>query len=539
MRPLLATILYFVALCSLLMAQGPVHLSLLGQSTGDEFGSHLAGHGDADGDGIPDILIAAPFDDTGAPDGGRAVLVSGATGLPIQDILGSSPNQRFGSAVAGLSDVDSDGHLDFAVATVDDSTHGLDSGLVEAYSGATGQLLYVIPGLVGGGKFGRGLARVADIDADGWDDLIIGASGGMGLVVVHSGFDGTQLLQWSGVSLSSKFGAVVADAGDTDLDGTVDILVGALLDDHAGIDSGSAYLYSGSTGLLLHRFDGISPGDRFGRAVDSLGDVDGDGAADVVVTSIDLGGVAYARGYSGLTGATLFTVYGDVGDDFGHAVAGIGDANGDGFRDFCVGVPDADEGGLMENGCVRFFSGTDGSFLGHSIGQSAGEGMGYSVASIGDINSDGFDDVLTGSLPFPTAPGLVRCACAAGSLVYGTSTTVGSLLNLDWLVGLPSNPSQGVVQCSGAGLSAAGVGLFGVGKGDTWMSGVNVIVNTAPGSYGVFNLAFDSIGKLWLPIDLQQPALAGQSIFLQCFEFSTATPQGVFASNALELVFSF
>jgi hypothetical protein len=165
--------------------------------------------------------------------------------------------------------------------------------------------------------------------------------------------------------------------------------------------------------------------------------------------------------------------------------------------------------------------------------------MGYSVASIGDINSDGFDDVLTGSLPSPVAPGLVRCVCTAGSLVYGTATPIGSMLNLDWLIGLPPSLSQGVVQCSGAGLSAAGVGLFGVGKGDAWMSGVNVIVNTAPGSYGVFNLVFDSTGKLWLPIDLQQPALAGQSIFLQCFEFSTATPQGVLASNGLEMVFSF
>lgn len=538
MKYLQLTILMALILCPALWSQGAVHLDLSGLSVGDEFGSHVAGAGDVNGDGVPDLLVAAPFDDTLAIDGGRAVLVSGADGLAIQNLLGSLPGQLFGSAVSGMPDMDGDGSRDFAVATVDDSSNGTGAGLVEVYSSATGLLLLSLPGLVPQGNFGRDLSAIGDLDGDGEDDLLIGADGGLGMVVVHSSSGGGVLLQWAGVSMGSRFGSVVADAGDTDLDGIPDILVGALLDDHSALNSGSAYIFSGATGAQLHRFDGLNQEDRFGRAVASMGDVDGDGASDVVITSIDFDGVAYARGFSGLTGALLFSINGNLGDDFGHAVAGVGDANGDGVLDFCVGAPDAPAGSLSGAGAVRFFSGADGSFIGEIYGQQENEKFGYALGSVGDMNGDGLSDVLSGSLPTLLSAGIVRSVCTSGTISYGVATPPASSLGLSWLPGVAPNTAQGVVACDGAGFGSGGIGIFGVAAGDSWMSGVNVRVLTFPGTYGLFSFAFDVGGSVWFPVDLRQPALAGLSLYMQCFEFSATTPQGVLASPGIELVFS-
>ena len=155
------------------------------------------------------------------------------------------------------------------------------------------------------------------------------------------------------------------------------------------------------THVPLYTFYGDSFQDWFGETVSGAGDVNGDGFDDVIVGAIfdDNNGErsGSARVFSGVDGAVLYTFDGDsAGDHFGRFVSGAGDVNSDGFDDVIVGAPlDDNNGG--GSGSARVFSGIDGSVLYTFDGDAANDILGVSVSCAGDVNGDGVADSIVGA----------------------------------------------------------------------------------------------------------------------------------------------
>lgn len=408
---LFVLLLFWSQCSSSLPAQSPmpeVLHSLSGNSPGGLFGNSVCGIGDINGDGFDDILVGEPFDDTNGPAAGSARVFSGADGSTLYTLLGNSTGDLFGQSVSDTGDVNGDGIGDFIVGAYWDDSNGFNSGSASVFSGADASMLYSFGGDSDGDFFGYAVSGAGDVDADGTPDVIIGAywdnnSGNYsGSARVYSGSDGSLLYLFQGDSAGDGFGVSVSDAGDVNSDGHADLIVGAWADDSNGLDSGSARVFSGADGSILYTMLGDSPGDAFGYSVSGLGDLDGDGHADFIVGAYrddnngdDSGSV---RIFSGVDGALMITISGDsAGDQFGNSVSDTGDVDGDGYLDFIVGAYEDDDNGIG-SGSARIFSGYDGSILATLLGSSESDLFGRSVSGAGDVNGDGYDDVIVGAV---------------------------------------------------------------------------------------------------------------------------------------------
>ncbi|HEV8320470.1 MAG TPA: VCBS repeat-containing protein, partial [Myxococcota bacterium] len=262
-----------------------------------------------------------------------------------------------------------------------------------------------------------------DFNGDGYADVIVGAgsASGTGRAYVYFGSPGATLDPapdgtLTGEAAGDDFGYAVASAGDVNGDGFDDVVVGAPLSDGSGIDAGRAYVYLGGPGATFDpapdgTLDGDAVGDYFGFAVASAGDVNGDGFIDIFIGAPrnDAAGVdaGCARVYLGGAGLALdpapdATLTGEAADDrFGDSVAPAGDVNGDGFGDIVVGAPLNDAAGTIAGRAYVYLGGPGATIEptpdGTLTGASAGDSFGYSVAGAGDVNGDGFDDVVVGA----------------------------------------------------------------------------------------------------------------------------------------------
>ncbi|MBI2890719.1 MAG: FG-GAP repeat protein [Nitrospirae bacterium] len=301
--------------------------------------------------------------------------------------------------------------------------------------GTSNFALFTFTGDVETDRLGFSAATAGDVNADGKDDLVVGAdyadsdasacptvATNRGVARVINGSTGAVLYTFCGQNAGDRFGYAVASAGDVNADGKADVLITAPEGDSEPTycssplsDRGYLRVYSGSSGALLYAVCGVAAWDDLGVSVAGVPDSNGDGKDDFVVgipladTEIGCGSAAdrgAARLYSGANGSTLLQKYcGELGNDrYGDAVSGAGDFDGDGLGDFLVGAYLADQdtvsaacpSPLADRGTVQLYNALGGIAM-TKCGPAAGDWFGASVASAGDVNGDGKDDVIVGA----------------------------------------------------------------------------------------------------------------------------------------------
>lgn len=406
-----------------------------GEADGDLYGFCVASAGDVNGDGYSDAIVGAySNNNAGEYDGEAYVYHGSSTGLtqdadPDWSDQGEAGNDYFGYCVASAGDVNDDGYDDVIVGAYGHSGDINYNGKVYAYHGSSTGLSttpdWTDEGEGSDDQFGRSLASAGDVNGDGYSDVIVGAYGndtdqgtnfGKAYAYLGSGSGLSSTPDWTvaGEAESNNFGRSVSSAGDVNRDGYSDVIVGAERNDDGGTYAGKAYIYlgtcSGPSQNPCWTGEGESAGDFLGNDVSVAGDVNGDGYSDIIVGAHynDDGGSnageVYLYQYLPNPSLELLDLGSDVGendgDHLGSSVAS-GDINGDGYDDVIVGAYGVDVGVDNGVGRVYFYHGSENGIGttpdSYVTGEEAGDSFGYKLACAGDVNADGYDDVIVGA----------------------------------------------------------------------------------------------------------------------------------------------
>lgn len=269
------------------------------------------------------------------------------------------------------------------------------------------------------GEFGTSATSVADLDGDGFRELVVGHpkfNGSSGRVEIFSGKTYEYMSSVTQNKGGDQFGQALASVGDLDGDGFDELLVGARFNDTAAFDAGAAFVYSSKTGALLHTFTGTLGGDHFGSAVASVPDLTGDGIAELFVGAPQADGANGADSgqgfvFSGADYSLLFTLEGpQVGAYAGAAVDALGDMTGDGVPDLVMGAPEYDLLPVLNDriGAAFIYSGADGSLVRTFKGDVQASQFGSALAVTEDLTGDGLLDLAVGAPDHKNTAGLVR-----------------------------------------------------------------------------------------------------------------------------------
>jgi hypothetical protein len=419
---------------------------LLGENLGDKAGFHVAGVGDVDADGLDDVLVTADTNGDAGEDGGKAYLVTGAELVSGEQALADMETTWVSEGEAdllghnglGAGDLDGDGLGDVLISAYIDAAGGVDRGVVylllgsEIASGASlGEVAHTFVGEADLDRLGHGLGGNGDVDGDGLMDLFMGAYGnsevaysaGKAYLVLGGSLSAGALSvadadhAMTGAVLGDKAGFNVALVGDVDGDGRDDLHVGAKWNDESGNKAGQSYLVYAETllaqegvfslALADHRFLGVTPWDQccVGAAA---GDVDGDGRADLLL------GAQYDELDASGSGRAYVLLASSLG---------------------VLGARSLDEADLV--------------FEGESLGDS----LGISVASVGDLDKDGLSDLFFGGFRHDAVGD--ELGGGAAYLFYGAD-----LVGREGIVGAgeASHVFLGTETFGGAGRSVAGAG---------------------------------------------------------------------------------
>lgn len=361
-------------------------LTLSASIAGESLGKAVCPLGDINADGHDDFGVGIPggINTLSGQQNGEVRFVSGKDGTTITSIFGPSPSQAFGSRLAQLGDVDNDGFKDFAVSAY--TTVGVPSFFIEIRSGQTLQTIWTINHL-SSEYFGTDIRDLGDVDNDGHDDFAIAKIAGPGTdptpfqqrVDVYSGRTNAVIRSLGQCQSASA-------AGDFNGDGYADIAYGYLA------NGGFVIITSGFNGSTLRSFP--FPGNT-DLVVDATVDLNNDGFNDVLATGSN--GFGQVRIFSGLSGAVLHSSNGTAIDDgFGTLSRYVGDMDGDGVSEFAIPAPKA-TWNKVTAGSVYVYSGATFALLVRLDGEAAGEEFGSALTSAGDINRDGFADLLVGA----------------------------------------------------------------------------------------------------------------------------------------------
>ena len=519
--------------------------------------------GSGTGDNVYDIIVTAS---DGTSDTERAVTITvtdvvneGSVSSPLTDLSmldgsngftvhGIGDGSAIGYSVSSAGDVNGDGYDDLIISGEGNGTTGEafvvygasvpGTDGVLALSGLDGSNGFRLNGIDEFDRAGYSLSSAGDVNGDGYDDLIIGAHGagsmppgpgdydriagpgetyvvyggasapGSGGVLALSALDGSNGFRLDGIDGGDDAGYSVSSAGDVNGDGYDDLIIGANQANPNGSRSGETYVvYGGASapdtaGVLAlsaldgsngFRLDGIERGDRAGYSVSSAGDVNGDGYDDLIIgayeadpggngnageTYVVYGG-ASAPGTDGvlalsaLDGSNGFRLDGIDGNDrSGASVSSAGDVNGDGYDDLIIGANQADPGGrdlagetyLVYGGAsapgsggvlaLSALDGTNGFILN---GVDPSDRSSRSVSSAGDVNGDGYDDLIIGA--YGADPG-GNSGAGESYVVYGGASApgTGGVLALSALDGTNGFTLNGINAYDRAGISVSAAG---------------------------------------------------------------------------------
>lgn len=360
----------------------------------DGHGGTMASLGDINGDSVPDYVIGG--DQYLTFSGSTVRVYSGATGGILQS-WGPFTN---GEAVANAGDVDADGINDIIIGSIWTNSK---AGQAKVYSGASGSLLHTFNGSSPDDYLGNSVSGAGDVNGDGHADLLIGAWGESavlgfsGTAYLFSGADGTLIRKYEGLIDHGYFGHSVAGLGDVDGDGVPDQAIGEMGNDTFGYNTGAAYVFSGATGAMLQSWIGVAGNSRFGERMANLGDIDGDGRDDLVVSAMFQAPKGTAHVLSASTGATLYALTGyDPTEVFADQVGPAQDVDGDGVPDIMVGSDRYYQSGGY-TGMGRVFSGVNGEEIRRFSPSSPDGRAGLGVCGLGDLNGDGLGEWAVGA----------------------------------------------------------------------------------------------------------------------------------------------